>query len=76
MHPGTKILDIEEIQEMAMSDEYYGYCIYCGYEQYGCEPDARMYTCEDCGKNGVCGAAEILMVWPFLELLEQDSNRE
>lgn len=39
-----------------------GFCIACGNEQDGCEPDAREYECEACGEAKVYGAAELLMV--------------
>ena len=38
-----------------------GFCIYCGADADGCEPDARRYECEDCGENGVYGAEELLL---------------
>lgn len=38
-----------------------GFCVQCGNEQEGCEPDARDYECEACGENTVYGAAELLM---------------
>lgn len=38
-----------------------GFCLSCGQEQDGCEPDARKYTCEHCGKREVYGAEELLM---------------
>jgi len=38
-----------------------GFCFSCGHQQGGCEPDARNYTCENCGEPEVFGAAEILM---------------
>lgn len=38
-----------------------GFCIACGAEADGCEPDARNYECECCGKREVFGAAELLM---------------
>lgn len=37
-----------------------GFCRACGAEQEGCEPDARRYTCENCGEDEVYGAAELL----------------
>lgn len=39
-----------------------GFCRACGHEQDGCEPDARKYKCENCGKREVYGAAEFLWV--------------
>lgn len=38
-----------------------GFCIDCGHEQDGCEPDAREYECEVCGENKVYGSDELLM---------------
>jgi hypothetical protein len=38
-----------------------GFCVVCGHEQEGCEPDAREYECEACGEQTVYGAAELLM---------------
>jgi hypothetical protein len=37
-----------------------GFCIACGSEQDGCEPDARHYECEHCGEHEVYGADELL----------------
>lgn len=37
-----------------------GFCVYCSEEAEGCEPDARRYECEHCGKRGVYGAGELL----------------
>lgn len=43
-----------------------GFCIKCGNEQGGCEPDAREYICEGCGTPTVYGADELLVEieWP------------
>ena len=38
-----------------------GFCIACGEEADGCEPDARNDECESCGTHKVFGAAELLM---------------
>lgn len=38
-----------------------GYCLSCGIEQDGCEPDARGYECEACGEPAVYGADELFM---------------
>lgn len=40
-----------------------GFCIACGYEQEGCEPDAENYECESCGAEEVFGAQEIALRW-------------
>lgn len=39
-----------------------GFCIACGHEQDGCEPDARNYECESCGERKVFGAEELLIM--------------
>lgn len=38
-----------------------GFCIACGAEANGVEPDARRYPCEACGAAAVYGAEEILL---------------
>ncbi len=38
-----------------------GFCLACGFEQDGCEPDACEYECEACGENEVYGSEELLM---------------
>jgi hypothetical protein len=48
--------------ELCENDEMCGICHSCGYIQDCCEPDARNYTCEDCGENKVFGAQETLIM--------------
>ena len=48
--------------EAVESGDSVGFCLACGAENYGVEPDARKYECEDCGKPKVYGAEEILMM--------------
>jgi hypothetical protein len=38
-----------------------GFCLACGAEAEGCEPDAEQYECESCGAYAVYGADEILI---------------
>lgn len=56
----------EELLDAAMGaaaeDDYIGICIECGNQQEGCEPDARRYKCEDCGRLAVFGAEEIIIM--------------
>jgi hypothetical protein len=40
-----------------------GFCTACGEERDGCEPDARNYPCDNCGKRKVFGALELLISW-------------
>jgi hypothetical protein len=38
-----------------------GFCIRCGCDAEGVEPDARGYACEACGAHAVYGAEGLLM---------------
>ena len=38
-----------------------GFCIECGEEREGCEPDARKYECDSCGERAVYGAEELML---------------
>lgn len=39
-----------------------GFCIACGAEAEGCEPDAREYPCSSCQARAVYGAEELLIM--------------
>jgi hypothetical protein len=39
-----------------------GFCLACGEEASGVEPDARKYTCESCGAAKVYGLEELCMM--------------
>jgi hypothetical protein len=54
-----RILDAVKRQMTTLDDP--GFCLACGNEQGGCEPDARRYRCEACGEKQVYGAAELLL---------------
>ena len=56
-----QMIDEIEIMEAIENDENAGFCKACGNKQYGCEPDARNYECEECGKNEVYGAEEMIL---------------
>ena len=43
------------------ADEGTGFCIRCGFETMGVEPDAERYECTDCGEMGVYGAFSLLL---------------
>jgi hypothetical protein len=47
---------------MVKRDEYEGFCLACGAEAGGVEPDARRYPCAACGASKVYGAEELLMM--------------
>ena len=51
---------LDQIIDALESGESIGFCIACGAEHDGVEPDARKYRCEVCEKNTVYGAQELL----------------
>src|SRR3954451_5263892 len=61
----------EAVERAHASLEDPGFCICCGAEAGGVEPDARKYECESCGEPGVYGAEELL-----LHLVVAGRNRE
>lgn len=52
----------DRIMEACEQDDNLGFCIACGEEAYGVEPDARKYECESCGEHAVYGAEELLLM--------------
>lgn len=48
-----------------MDEECAGFCLACGNEAYGKEPDACKDVCEDCGEARVYGAAELILMGLF-----------
>ena len=50
------------IIEACEADDYRGFCIACGAEAYGVEPDACKYICEACEVPAVYGAEELLFM--------------
>lgn len=56
-----KAIDLQQILDALESGDDMGFCLACGEEAYGVEPDARKYECEVCGKRSVYGAEELLM---------------
>jgi hypothetical protein len=62
LHPSLTLERIEEAVERRMNSlDNPGFCIECGSEADGCEPDARGYECESCGEAQVYGADELLL---------------
>jgi predicted RNA-binding Zn-ribbon protein involved in translation (DUF1610 family) len=54
-------ITLDQVMEAIESGDSVGFCIACGDEAYGVEPDARRYSCESCGEAQVYGAEELLM---------------
>lgn len=57
----TTKIDFNRIMEAVQNDEDVGFCLACGAENDGVEPDARRYECEECGARKVYGAQELLI---------------
>jgi hypothetical protein len=62
--PKKKLKRISEsrLMDALEADDNLGFCLACGAEADGCEPDARKYECESCGEHQVYGAEEVLMM--------------
>lgn len=58
-----KGLTLDTIIAVVEADENIGFCMSCGNDQPGCEPDARKYECESCGAREVYGAQELLITF-------------
>lgn len=54
-------LSTAKVLAAAEADDGAGFCLACGAEAYGVEPDAHGYECEVCGEEKVSGAEEILL---------------
>ena len=52
---------IEAVERQQSSLDNPGFCIACGEEAEGVEPDARRYECECCGAMAVYGAEELAL---------------
>ena len=61
MHPSITQERILEAARLSMFDScYIGFCIACGEEATGVEPDICNYRCIKCKQNKVFGAESIL----------------
>ena len=61
MHTQQKVT-VDRIMAAVEADDNLGFCLACGAEAYGVEPDARRYECEECGAKKVYGAEECLFM--------------
>lgn len=62
IHPSITIDRVCEAVERSMNSlDNPGFCVACGEDADGVEPDARRYECEHCGKRAVYGAEELLL---------------
>lgn len=62
IHPAVTLdIVMEAVERSHSSLDNPGFCVACGEEASGCEPDARRYECEHCGAHQVYGAEELLL---------------
>ena len=52
---------MEAVERSHRSLDNPGFCLACGEEAEGVEPDAQRYECEACGEARVYGAEELLL---------------
>ena len=63
MHPSITVERVSEAVYRRMTTlGNPGFCLDCGADADGCEPDARHYRCEACGLLAMFGADEILLM--------------
>ena len=63
----------EAVESHMRSLDNPGFCLLCGEDADGCEPDARKYECEACGERGVYGADEVLLMGAYHPDVEVES---
>lgn len=63
VHPDVTLERVIAAAERGMTTlDDPGFCVACGAEVEGVEPDAERYTCEACGAPAVFGAQELAII--------------
>jgi hypothetical protein len=57
-----KSITMSKVLDAIQSGDDIGFCIECGEQHYGCEPDAQEYECEACMLTAVYGAEQLLFM--------------
>lgn len=61
LHPSiTEDRIVAAIERSYVTLDNPGFCVACGADADGCEPDARNYKCEQCDERQVFGAEELM----------------
>jgi len=55
----------EQVEAQLQCDDCEGFCLSCGAEAFGIEPDAAKYTCGSCGAREVYGTHNVLIMRAF-----------
>lgn len=62
VHPKVTVDAIVEACERRQATlDNPGFCLHCGLEADGVDPDGRAYKCEACGYDAVFGCEELMM---------------
>jgi len=64
-HSITSERIMEAVRRHNLTTDNPGFCVACGVDVEGVEPDARKYECEVCGSHSVYGAEELLLELPL-----------
>ena len=63
IHPSiTEDRVIEAVERYNSTLDNPGFCLACGEDAEGCEPDAENYECAHCGERQVMGAEAVLFL--------------
>ncbi len=63
MHPSVTVERVSDAVYRRMTTlDNPGFCLHCGADADGLEPDARHYKCDGCGLFAVFGADEVLLM--------------
>ena len=60
-------IDYAVLIDAVESREQIGFCLGCGFQEDGVEPDARGYECDACGEPQVYEAEEIVLMGAYNE---------
>lgn len=55
----------ERLEDAILNENETGFCIHCGAETDGVEPDAERYACHECSANKVYGAEQLILLELF-----------
>lgn len=58
----TEARVLEACERASKTTDNPGFCVRCGADAEGVEPDAERYMCEECDRPGVYGAEQLLLL--------------
>ena len=61
----TEARVLNAVSDTMFDLENAGFCLACGEDAFGVEPDARKYECEYCGEKKVYGAEEVMLMGAY-----------